>query len=51
MPTSPKALVCMDCRTTFEYTAEEQGYFASRGYRAPIRCQGDAPRSRKSGCR
>jgi len=34
MPTSPKALVCMDCRTTFEYTAEEQGYFASRGYRA-----------------
>ena len=22
MPTSPKALVCMDCRTTFEYTAK-----------------------------
>jgi len=34
----PKDLACTDCRIAFEFTTEEQRFFASRGYPAPIRC-------------
>ena len=35
-----KSIQCSDCGTTFTFTAEEQEFFASRGYtNEPKRCQ------------
>jgi hypothetical protein len=36
----PKELRCKDCGGKFEYTVEEQRYFAAKSYQPPIRCHG-----------
>ena len=33
-----KQLTCADCGQTFEFTAEEQQFFAEKGYQEPKRC-------------
>lgn len=31
-------LQCVECGATFEFSAEDQEYYASKGYSAPKRC-------------
>ncbi|MCI1273811.1 MAG: zinc-ribbon domain-containing protein [Clostridiaceae bacterium] len=33
-----RELQCVDCGATFEFTAEEQEFYASRGFSEPKRC-------------
>lgn len=32
-------LNCIDCRTSFNFTAGEQAFYAERGYQKPRRCK------------
>ena len=32
-------LTCQDCGQSFEFTAEEQQFFAEKGFQSPKRCQ------------
>ena len=34
-----KTLTCQDCGNEFEFTAEEQNFFAEKGFGDPKRCQ------------
>ena len=34
----PRMLSCVDCGTDFEFTAEEQEFFAKKGFGEPKRC-------------
>lgn len=34
----PKQLTCQDCGNPFEFTAEEQQFFAEKGFEDPKRC-------------
>lgn len=33
-----KELTCVDCGATFEFTAEDQEFYASKGFSEPKRC-------------
>lgn len=40
MSFEPKTIVCKDCGTEFEFSAEEQAFFAEKGFQnEPTRCQ------------
>lgn len=32
-------IVCKDCSEEFEFTAQEQEFYASKGFGEPIRCK------------
>ncbi|MBQ4514325.1 MAG: zinc-ribbon domain containing protein [Anaerolineaceae bacterium] len=34
-----KKIKCVDCRKVFVFSAEEQKFFMSKGWKAPIRCK------------
>ena len=38
MPYSEKTLTCQDCGQSFTFTAEDQEFFATKGYTEPKRC-------------
>ena len=39
MPFADKTLTCVDCGQTFIFTADDQEFFASRGFGEPKRCR------------
>ncbi len=39
MPFQDKTLICSDCGQPFTFTADDQEFFASRGYSTPKRCR------------
>ncbi len=39
MPFTDKTLACSDCGQQFTFTADDQEFFASRGYGEPKRCR------------
>ncbi len=39
MPFTDKTLVCAECGQEFVFTADDQEFFASRGYSQPKRCR------------
>jgi CxxC-x17-CxxC domain-containing protein len=39
VPYTDKTLVCSDCGREFVFTADDQEFFASRGYLEPKRCR------------
>lgn len=38
MPFTDKTLTCQDCSQSFTFTADDQEFFASKGYTEPKRC-------------
>lgn len=38
MPYSEKTLTCQDCGQSFTFSAEDQEFFATKGYSEPKRC-------------
>ena len=38
MPYTDKTLTCQDCSQSFTFTAEDQEFFATKGYTEPKRC-------------
>ena len=39
MPYTDKTLTCMDCNQGFTFTADDQEFYASRGFSEPKRCR------------
>lgn len=38
MPYTDKTLTCQDCGASFTFTADDQEFFATKGYTEPKRC-------------
>ena len=47
MPYTDKTLSCQDCSQEFAFSADDQEFFASKGYTDPKRCP-DCRRARKA---
>ena len=47
MPYTDKTLSCQDCGQEFTFTADDQEFFAGKGYSEPKRCP-DCRRARKA---
>lgn len=47
MPYTDKSLSCQDCNAEFTFTADDQEFFAGKGYTEPKRCP-DCRRARKA---
>ncbi len=39
MSHSDQEITCVDCGTTFSFSAQEQEFFSSKGYSSPKRCK------------
>lgn len=47
MPYTDKVLTCQDCHQSFTFSADDQEFFATKGYSEPKRCP-DCRQARKS---
>ena len=39
MENKDKVLVCKECNSEFDFTVGEQGFYAEKGFDAPLRCK------------